>query len=134
MRYYLLALASGVVKNVYWHQLIAPGYGLIDDRDNKFTKYPAYIAFKTLLAHLTGTDFLKLNEKNGCYCATFNKQSDTNKKIIIEVFWSTAGNHQMIDIDKELQQLLTRDGESLKVTNYKVNESPVYRITQDSST
>ena len=45
LRYYLLALASNVVKNVYWHQLIAPGYGLIDNRNDELVKYPAYQTF-----------------------------------------------------------------------------------------
>ena len=133
VRYYLLALASDVVKNVYWHQLIAPGYGLIDDRENKFTKYPAYFAFKAMLSQLSDTDFLGLTENNGSYCATFSKQSDINKKTKIELFWSTAGKHQTINIDTERQQLLTRDGDVLEVTRYEVNESPVYRITQDAT-
>jgi hypothetical protein len=33
VRYHLLAFASQRVSSVYWHQLIAPGYGLIDNRE-----------------------------------------------------------------------------------------------------
>ena len=33
VRYYLETFASQKVSSVYWHQLIAPGYGLIDNRE-----------------------------------------------------------------------------------------------------
>ena len=42
VRYHLLAFASQHASSVYWHQLIAPGYGLIDNRDgirNRITSY-----------------------------------------------------------------------------------------------
>ena len=58
VRYYLLALASGVVKKVYWHQLIAPGYGLIDNREGKLIKYPSFYAFKNMLSVLQGAEFI----------------------------------------------------------------------------
>ncbi len=47
VRYYLLAFASQKVERVYWHQLIAPGYGLIDNREG-LRKRSAFLAFKTL--------------------------------------------------------------------------------------
>jgi len=47
LRYFLLAMASGKVETIYWHQLVAPGYGLVDNRDNKIIKRDAYYFFKT---------------------------------------------------------------------------------------
>ncbi len=47
--YFEIAKKSGKIKRVYWHQLIAPGYGLVDNRDGKIVKYPQYYAFKELL-------------------------------------------------------------------------------------
>jgi hypothetical protein len=52
VQYYLISLAAGV-ERVYWHQLIAPGYGLIDNRDG-IKKYPAFEAYKTMLSLLKG--------------------------------------------------------------------------------
>jgi len=49
LRYYLLALANARVECIYWHQLIAPGYGLIDNRDGVLRKRRAYYAFQTLI-------------------------------------------------------------------------------------
>jgi hypothetical protein len=48
--YLQMAAQSGCVDRVYWHQLIAPGYGLADDRDGKLVRAPAFSAYKELLA------------------------------------------------------------------------------------
>ncbi|MFW5829374.1 MAG: hypothetical protein ACOCXA_03845, partial [Planctomycetota bacterium] len=48
MRAYLTtSLASGLVERVYWWQLMATGYGLIDPRDGR--RRPAWWSFKGLL-------------------------------------------------------------------------------------
>lgn len=47
--YFKIARDSGKIKRVYWHQLIAPGYGLVDNRDDKIVKYPQFYALKELL-------------------------------------------------------------------------------------
>jgi hypothetical protein len=41
--YYNICLASRVVERVYWWQLIAPGYGLVDDREG-LRRRPAFHA------------------------------------------------------------------------------------------
>ena len=72
VRYYLLALSTGMVKSIYWHQLIAPGYGLIDNRDG-IKKYKAYEAFKCMLVFLNGSEVISFEEKNGLYIFTCKK-------------------------------------------------------------
>ncbi|WP_418186056.1 hypothetical protein ACNSOS_04210 [Aliarcobacter vitoriensis] len=49
LEYFEIAKKSKKIKRVYWHQLIAPGYGLVDNRDGKIVKYPQFYAFKELL-------------------------------------------------------------------------------------
>ena len=46
--YYKIALKSGKVDRVYWHQLIAPGYGLVDNREG-IRKMPAFYKFKNMI-------------------------------------------------------------------------------------
>jgi hypothetical protein len=46
--YYQIAKNTGRVERVYWHQLIAPGYGLVDNRDGVIRKMPSFYAFKSL--------------------------------------------------------------------------------------
>ena len=54
VRYYLLALASGSVAACYWHQLVAPGYGLIDNRGGVVRMRPAFHGFATLCRLFNG--------------------------------------------------------------------------------
>ena len=60
LRYFLLAMASGKVETIYWHQLVAPGYGLIDNRDNKTIKRDAYYFFKTLSQLFSDVEILMM--------------------------------------------------------------------------
>ncbi|NOQ94208.1 MAG: hypothetical protein GQ547_06195 [Methylophaga sp.] len=55
MRDYLtIALQSGEVDRVYWHQLIAPGYGLVDNRNDQIRKMSAFEVFKKIVAKTAG--------------------------------------------------------------------------------
>ncbi|HXU30243.1 MAG TPA: lipopolysaccharide kinase InaA family protein, partial [Thermoanaerobaculia bacterium] len=57
-RYYLLALASGMAERVYWWQMIARGYGLVDREDGgKLRHRPSFHALKTLITELDGAAF-----------------------------------------------------------------------------
>ena len=118
VRYYILALASGVVKNVYWHQLIAPGYGLIDNRKG-LDKYPAYFAFKTLLSLLKKARFITLEEQQGLYHARFQ---DNNS---IDVYWAL----QPTKLKTKRKAIILRDGMAISKDEMLVGESPVYIIT-----
>jgi len=54
-RYYLLALGTGLVERVFWWQLTARGYGLVDPADPANPRRrPSFFAFQTLLRELTG--------------------------------------------------------------------------------
>jgi hypothetical protein len=73
VRYHLLAFATQKVACVYWHQLIAPGYGLIDNREGAMRKRSAFDAYKTMLSHLSDVSFKNYHEKNGSHeliCST----------------------------------------------------------------
>ncbi|NOR56200.1 MAG: hypothetical protein GQ531_08320 [Sulfurovum sp.] len=50
LRYLETAKESGKIQRVYWHQLIAPGYGLVDNREGKLRKTEAFEAFKNQVA------------------------------------------------------------------------------------
>jgi hypothetical protein len=57
VRYYVLCLASGLAERVYWWQLVAPGYGLVDNRESPWRRRPAFRAFAALRARLEGSVF-----------------------------------------------------------------------------
>lgn len=72
VRYHLLAFASQKVSSVYWHQLIAPGYGLIDNREG-IRKRNAFEAYKLMLYHLSDARFIRFSERSDEYllvCST----------------------------------------------------------------
>ncbi|MBU05914.1 MAG: hypothetical protein CL877_08210 [Dehalococcoidales bacterium] len=56
--YYRIAYASGRVERVYWWQLVNPGYGLVDHRNDTMRKMPSFNAFANLLQ----TDVLSVIE------------------------------------------------------------------------
>ncbi len=117
VRYYLLAFASGVVKNVYWHQLIAPGYGLIDNRKG-LVKYPSYYAFKTLLSVLKNTRFVALKQHDELYHVRVEGESQA----IIDVYWAL----QPTTINTKGKTIILRDGEEVSQDKTQVGESPLY--------
>jgi hypothetical protein len=47
-RYLDIATNHKKIKRVYWHQLVAPGYGLIDNRTHQFKKLPVWTWLQSL--------------------------------------------------------------------------------------
>jgi hypothetical protein len=60
VRYHLLSFASQRVSSVYWHQLIAPGYGLIDNREG-LRKRSAFETYRIMLSHLGDAEFMSFS-------------------------------------------------------------------------
>lgn len=59
-RYILIALCSGLADRVYWWNLVAHGFGLVDDRHAEgWRPRPAYHAFKELVDLFRGSRFEK---------------------------------------------------------------------------
>ncbi len=48
--YFKIAKQTNKVKRVYWHQLVAPGYGLVDNRDGQIRKMQSFYSFKKLIS------------------------------------------------------------------------------------
>ena len=84
LRYFLLAMASGKVETIYWHQLVAPGYGLVDSRDNKVIKRDAYYFFKTLNQLFTDAEILMVENIESIFMV---KAKSTSEKSLWAV-WS----------------------------------------------
>ena len=122
VRYYLLSFASRQVDALFWHQLIAPGYGLIDNREG-IRKRSAFYAFKTMLTFLKGSQFLGLDIKKEYYilrCLKDNKQ--------IQIHWSL---HEKIIKNEEYFDAYTRDGQAITNQDIRVFASPVYLQIKD---
>ncbi|MFA6789156.1 MAG: glycosyl hydrolase, partial [Arcobacteraceae bacterium] len=82
LRYYLLALGTKKVETIFWHQLIAPGYGLIDNRGGLVLKRPAYEVFKTMIDFLQESEVLRFSHSKNKYVLTCQKN---NRKF--DILW-----------------------------------------------
>jgi len=130
VRYYLLVGATGLVRRIYWWQLVAPGYGLIDSRDKVWRQRPAYYALKTMTRILEGAQFLKVVPGLGSYCFLFGKKEQK-----IAVCWRHQGE-QKVKLPFLIDQGITRDGESFSVSSSEmvISERPVYLFLRQEET
>jgi len=117
LRYHLLAFASQQVDAVSWHQLIAPGYGLIDNRDG-IKKYPAFQTYKTMYKHLHNAQFLRLDIKRGYYI--LQCLIDNN---LVQIHWSLKQTNLK---NEDFFEVYSRDGDIIKDENLSIGSSPIY--------
>jgi len=47
--YHFIAKKTSKIQRIYWHQLIAPGFGLVDNRDGKIIKTKAFYAYSKMI-------------------------------------------------------------------------------------
>jgi len=84
VRYYLEALATAQVERIYWHQLIAPGYGLIDNREG-IRKYRSFDAYRQMVTLIDGATDVMLEHEEGHYKFTCKNHGST-----ITALWSLS--------------------------------------------
>lgn len=118
LRYHLLALASQQVNLISWHQLIAPGYGLVDNR-NGITKYLAFNVYKTMVSFLQNTQFLRLDIKRGYYILQFL----TKEEKLLQVHWTLKETTLTQEDDFSVYDMF---GEKVTSKQLLISESPLY--------
>lgn len=124
VRYYLIALNTQIVSQVFWHQLVAPGYGLIDNRDKTLVKYPAFEAYKILLSHIQGAKLKHTRIKNQNYTFVF----ETAEKEI-HLCWSLTQKTitNRADIAYDIY------GKLISASEIKLTDSPIYLIYENKN-
>jgi len=132
-RSYLIAMASANVRTYSWHQLIAPGYGLVDNRANTPIKRPSYHAFKTLnylfrnaeILHFSNGDYNGLRELYSIKIRTTLNDTPT----IIQAFWSNNGE-QCIHFSSP-EYWIDQEGNPLEFSDHSkiaVSSSVIYAV------
>jgi hypothetical protein len=117
LRYHLLAFASQQVDSLSWHQLVAPGYGLIDNRQD-IRKRSAYNTYKFMLQNLKNAQFLRMDIKRGYYNLQFLVDD-----ILIQIHWSLKDT----TLKKEdYFTVYSRDGEIINDEILQIGSSPIY--------
>jgi len=117
LRYHLLAFASQQVDTLSWHQLIAPGYGLIDNRKG-LIKREAFATYKYMYKILNSAQFLRLDIKRDYYILQFMINDN-----LLQVHWSlietTLDNEDFFDA-------YSKNGEKTEEETLTIGESPLY--------
>ncbi|WP_271272757.1 hypothetical protein [Aliamphritea hakodatensis] len=121
LRYHLLALASGKVETVYWHQLIAPGYGLIDNREG--IRYrTAFKVYQAMLQRLSGAEQLRYTEADGWHSLEFIQQGCKGR-----VVWSECGQQPVASLIRPGETAFDLFGEPAGA-DLQVGPDPAYLV------
>jgi tRNA A-37 threonylcarbamoyl transferase component Bud32 len=108
VRYYLLTLGTGLVERVFWWQVVARGYGLVDSADPENPRRrPSFLALKTLIRQLDGArleEVLPAAQPARAY--RFRRSDGT--EVVVE--WSTAGTVKAV-LPRPAAGVTGRDGE-----------------------
>ena len=118
VRYFLLALATGSIAACFWHQLVAPGYGLIDNRGGAVRMRPAFHGFSTLCRLFNGAEIVgfERQEELGHYRLTARKDGAE-----VVALWRSGGEASIPmppgkrAIGIEGQPLTIEEGESVPI-------------------
>lgn len=117
LRYYLLTFASQQVDSVSWHQLIAPGYGLVDNREG-ITKYVAFETYKFMYKTLQNAQFLRLDIQRGYYIL----QCLIDERVL-QIHWTLKPTTLK---NEEYFEVYSRDGVLIENEKLSIGSSPIY--------
>ncbi len=107
IRYYIPALASGLIERVYWWQLAAPGYGLVDSRGSGWRRRPSFLAFRTMAEILGRSEFVRRENPGGGEAFFFRVEGGE-----VAVLW-TAGKPFLFHFSAAVERIQDRDGGDL---------------------
>ncbi len=118
VRYFILCLATGFVDRIYWWQLAAPGYGLIDNRPKEWRKRPSFFALKSMVARIDGSLFKKRVPHSEAFIFLFHKQGGQ-----FAVCWTQALSVEHT-FSRRVLRVESRDGEEVPIQDNRVLLGP----------
>ncbi|NNC54565.1 MAG: hypothetical protein HKO07_02455 [Pseudomonadales bacterium] len=105
-RYFLLVLASGHAEKCFWHQLVAPGYGLVDNRGGTVRKRKAWHAFRTLHALFSDSKIESFEELE----SSAFKLTARGTHGLVQALW-TNDQQSTQQVDENFSHLLNQQGD-----------------------
>jgi len=118
LRYHLLAFASQQVDSLSWHQLIAAGYGLVDNREG-LRKREAYEVYKYMVHTLKNAEFLRLDIKRGHHILQCLLQNDE----LLQIHWSLQPKSIK---NEDIFRPFSSSGEKIEDEFLEIGSSPIY--------
>jgi tRNA A-37 threonylcarbamoyl transferase component Bud32 len=127
IRYYALALCSGLVDQVYWWRLVARGFGLVDDSATPWRPRPSYRALQVFIRELGDARFTgKLPAPDGVWVLRFEREG----RAPVMLAWAHPRNASFA-FDSGFKTMLSRDGEQHGVGGpVQLSGSPVYLLAE----
>ncbi len=127
VRYYLLTLGTGLVERVFWWQVVARGYGLVDPADPaRPRRRPSFYALRTLARELDGARLEEvLPAPSPVRLYRFRRPDGAE----IVVGWSAADRPARATLPRPAVVVMGRDGEESPApegVEVDVNASPRY--------
>lgn len=128
IRYHVLCLCSGFIGKIFWWQLVAPGYGLIDNRNEKEWRLrPGYWAYKNIVNNLKGSTFLKKINHFSNYIFLFKNKK--NKYFIVA--WNPRSS-SIIQFLPKIERILDGEGNEISPSQkILINSSPKFIYFED---
>jgi len=123
LRYHLLVFASQQVNTLSWHQLIASGYGLVDNR-KELSKRQAYSTYKFMLENLKNAQFLRLDVKRDYYILQCLKENR-----LLQIHWATEATTLK---NEDFFTVYNKNGELVNDKILHINDSPLYIYIKDA--
>lgn len=122
VRYFILALASGLIERVYWWQLAAPGYGLVDSGERGWRRRPSYRAFQTMVRLLDRSLFTGSSRAGEGRIFFFSRGNES-----WAVCW-TPGRPLDYRFSSAVTKVVSRDGDEMSrpAQGIKIEGSPKY--------
>ncbi len=128
-RYYLLALATGLVERIFWWQLAARGYGLLDPGAAGLRRRPAFHAMRTLVRELEGSLCLgPLPVTEPARLLGFRRPDGAE----LVVAWTT-GAPVCAELPRAAAAVISRDGEPLAATGRRLELTGSPRLVRLSA-
>jgi hypothetical protein len=118
--YYLTAAATGQVASTFWWQLVARGYGLLDE-DDAWTERRAYRAFMHLLARTRGRVVRRLPESIRPLRGFLLQRGDQTEAMLY-----TAGEELPLDPAFPVQDATDLIGNVLAAKGITARPDPIY--------
>ncbi|MFL6193359.1 MAG: lipopolysaccharide kinase InaA family protein [Thermoanaerobaculia bacterium] len=127
VRYYLLALGTGAVERVFWWQVAARGYGLVDPADpTDPRRRPSFHALRTLIRELDGARLEAVLPTPPPVRLYRFRRADGAELI---VGWSASDQPAKATLPRPARAVTGRDGEALPPPpgpEVEVGPSPKY--------
>jgi hypothetical protein len=131
VRYYALALGTGLVERVYWWRLAARGYGLaVREPDGRLRTRPSYAALATLQRMVGGAELVgRLPSPPGTWLLDFRRNGER-----VVLGWSLEPTAR-VRLTGSVAEIVDRDGRRTSVRDgAEIELGPSPRYLRLSST